>query len=93
MYCNNYSIESVLPTPIPLGNAFLLVVSLVFFGAIFVVIASNVLFFSKSQMSKVSNVFLHHGFEVKCKRTYHSSYTLGKVGKDNYRLLDVSQFK
>ena len=76
MYRNNYSIESVLRTPIPVGNAFLLVVFLVFFGAIFVVIASNVIIFSKSEMSKVSDVFLDHGFEVKCKRTYHSLYTL-----------------
>ena len=76
MYWNNYSIESVLRTPIPVGNAFLLVVFLVFFGAIFVVIASNAIFFSKSQMSKVSDVFLDYGFEVKCKRTYHSLYTL-----------------
>ena len=28
MYSNNYSIESVQPTPIPVGDAFLLVVSL-----------------------------------------------------------------
>ena len=42
MYSNNYSIESVQPTPIPVGNASLLVVSLVFFGTISVFIASNV---------------------------------------------------
>ena len=59
MYFNNYPIESVQLTPIPVGNAFLLVVSLVFFGRIFVVIAWNVLFFSKSQMWKVSDVFRH----------------------------------
>ena len=57
MYSNNYSIESVQQTPIPVGDAFLLVVSLAFFGRIFVDIASNVLFFSKSQMSKVSVFF------------------------------------
>ena len=50
MYSNNYSIESVQPTPIPVDNAFLLVISLAFFGRIFMVIASNMLFFSKSQM-------------------------------------------
>ena len=69
MYSNNYSIESVQSTPIPVDNAFLLVISLAFFGRIFKVIASNMLFFSKSQMSKVSDVFLRHGFftsEVKC---------------------------
>ena len=36
MYSNNYSIQSVQPTPIPVGDAFLLVVSLAFFGRIFV---------------------------------------------------------
>ena len=50
MYSNNYSIESVQSTPIPVDNAFLLVISLAFFGRIFMVIASNMLFFSKSQM-------------------------------------------
>ena len=69
MYSNNYSIESVQATPIPVDHAFLLVVSLASSGRIFVVIASNVLLFSKSQMSKVSDVFFHHGFftlRVKC---------------------------
>ena len=62
MYSNNYPMESVQLTPIPVDNAFLIVVSLAFLGRIFMVIASNVLFFSKSQMSKVSDVFLRHGF-------------------------------
>ena len=69
MYSNNYSIESVQPTPIPVDHAFLLVVSLASLGRIFVVILSNVLLFSKSQMSKVSDVFFRHGFftlKVKC---------------------------
>ena len=68
MHSNNYSMESVQLTPISVDNAFLTVVSLAFLGRIFMVIASNVLFFSKSQMSKVS-VFLRHGFftsTVKC---------------------------
>ena len=69
MYSSNYSMESVQLTPIPVDNAFLLVVALAFLGSTFMVIASNVLFFSKSQISKVSDVFLRHGFftsKVKC---------------------------
>ena len=42
MYSNNYSIGSVQPTPVPVGNAFLLVDSLASFGRILVVIALNV---------------------------------------------------
>ena len=62
MYSKNYSTESVQPTAIPVDNAFLLVVSLASLGRVFMVITSNALFFSKSQMSKVSDVFLSHGF-------------------------------
>ena len=69
MYSNNYSTESVQPTPIPVDHVFLLVVSLASLGRIFVVIATNVLLFTKSQMSKVSDVFFRHDFftlRVKC---------------------------
>ena len=69
MCSSNYSMESVQLTPIPVDNAFLLVVVLAFLGSTFMVIASNVLFFSKSQISKVSDIFLRHGFftsKVKC---------------------------
>ena len=94
MYCNNYSIESVLPTPIPLGNAFLLVVSLVFFGAIFVVIASNVCYsLVNHKCQKFLMFFFTMVSKLNVKEHIIPHIPCGKVGKDNYRLLDVSQLK
>ena len=77
-------------------QCFSFVVSLAFFRRILVVNVSNMLFFSKSQMSKVSDVFLHYGFfilQLNVREHIIPHIPCGKVSEDNYCLFYASHLK